>query len=138
MLLEPIHPVPGGAEAELRFPAPLAEVFRTIDGVRYSVPGDWARPALRKSLPIWGRGRSRRCAACWLRNPIFQTQGVPMTITRIESGARMSEAVIHGGKVYLCTVLLERRISENCRRGLHVCAERYRAFLGRLAEIFLF
>jgi uncharacterized protein YndB with AHSA1/START domain len=30
MLIEPIHPVPGGAEAELRFAAPLAEVFRTI------------------------------------------------------------------------------------------------------------
>lgn len=30
-----------------------------------------------------------------------------MTITRIESGPRMSEAVIHGGKVYLCGVVAE-------------------------------
>ncbi len=28
-----------------------------------------------------------------------------MTIQRIEPGARMSEAVIHGGKVYLCGVV---------------------------------
>jgi enamine deaminase RidA (YjgF/YER057c/UK114 family) len=28
-----------------------------------------------------------------------------MTITRIEAGPRMSEAVIHGGKVYLCGVV---------------------------------
>lgn len=30
-----------------------------------------------------------------------------MTITRIESGARMSEAVIHGGKVYLSGFVAE-------------------------------
>lgn len=28
-----------------------------------------------------------------------------MTITRIDSGPRMSEAVVHGGKVYLCGVV---------------------------------
>jgi enamine deaminase RidA (YjgF/YER057c/UK114 family) len=28
-----------------------------------------------------------------------------MTITRIDAGPRMSEAVIHGGKVYLCGVV---------------------------------
>ena len=34
-----------------------------------------------------------------------------MTITRIESGARMSEAVIHGGKVYLSGVVAEQGTS---------------------------
>jgi enamine deaminase RidA (YjgF/YER057c/UK114 family) len=31
-----------------------------------------------------------------------------MTITRIESGPRMSEAVVHGGKVYLAGFVAER------------------------------
>jgi len=30
MLIAPIRPVPGGVDAALRFPAPLAQVFRTI------------------------------------------------------------------------------------------------------------
>ena len=34
-----------------------------------------------------------------------------MTITRIESGARMSEAVVHGGKVYLSGVVAEQGTS---------------------------
>lgn len=34
-----------------------------------------------------------------------------MTITRIESGARMSEAVIHGGKVYLSGFVAENGVT---------------------------
>lgn len=34
-----------------------------------------------------------------------------MTITRIESGARMSEAVVHGGKVYLSGMVPENGVS---------------------------
>jgi acyl-CoA synthetase (AMP-forming)/AMP-acid ligase II len=37
-------------------PAKTAEVFRTIDGRRYSVPGDWATVAADGSVTLLGRG----------------------------------------------------------------------------------
>jgi len=38
-----------------------------------------------------------------------------MTIERIEAGPRMSEAVIHGGKVYLCGVVAGRAAGQSVR-----------------------
>ena len=46
-------PLPEGYYGDAR---KTAEVFRTIDGVRYSVPGDWARRNSDGTLQLMGRG----------------------------------------------------------------------------------
>lgn len=38
-----------------------------------------------------------------------------MSINRIEAGARLSEAVIHGGKVYLCGVVADAAAGKSVR-----------------------
>ena len=37
-------------------PEKSAKTFRTIDGVRYSIPGDWCRVEADGSLTLLGRG----------------------------------------------------------------------------------
>ncbi|WP_255566792.1 AMP-binding protein [Iamia sp. SCSIO 61187] len=48
--------LPGGAAGYFKDEAKTAATFRVIDGVRYTLPGDWATVAADGSLTLLGRG----------------------------------------------------------------------------------
>jgi fatty-acyl-CoA synthase len=50
--------LPGGAEGYFKDDAKTAATFKVIDGIRYTIPGDWATVGADGTLTLLGRGSS--------------------------------------------------------------------------------